>query len=265
MVGIDLSGRTALVTGSTGGIGLAIAKGLASAGATVIINGRSQDTVEKALATLGKTVPGGSFRSIVADVGTAEGCKTVIETENSVDILINNAGIFKPNNFFQTSDADWQSLFDVNLFSGVRLSRAYLPGMKDRNWGRVVFISSESALNIPVEMVDYGVSKTAMLGLSRGLAKLMAHTNVTVNAILPGFTLSEGVEDMLKAQNPGDSRSVEDLATEFVRKHRPSDILGRAATVDEVANLVVYTASPLASATTGAALRVDGGTVDTIA
>ncbi|MBF0859010.1 SDR family oxidoreductase [Gluconobacter sp. LMG 31484] len=264
MLNLDLSGRTALVTGSTGGIGLAIARKLGEAGATVIINGRKQDSIDGALEKLGKAVPGGTFRSVVADVGTPEGCKTLFEAESNIDILINNAGIFGPNDFFETTDDSWQHLFEVNLFSGVRLSRAYMPGMKERNWGRVLFIASESALNIPVEMVDYGVSKTAMLGLARGLAKLMAGTNVTVNSVLPGPTLSEGVEDMLKAQNPGSTRPVAELAAEFVQKHRPSNILRRMATVDEVANLVAYAASPLSSATTGAALRVDGGTVDTI-
>ncbi|MFT8768922.1 MAG: SDR family oxidoreductase [Gluconobacter cerinus] len=264
MLGIDLSGRTALVTGSTGGIGLAIARRLAEAGATVIINGRKQESVDKALDVLRERIPGGTFRSVVADVGTAEGCDTLVNTEGAVDILINNAGIFGPNDFFKTTDESWQKLFEVNLFSGVRLARAYMPGMKERNWGRVLFIASESAINIPVEMIDYGVSKTAMLGLARGLAKDMAGTNVTVNSILPGPTLSEGVEDMLKAQNPDSTQPVEELAADFVRQHRPSNILQRMATVDEVANIVVYAASPLASATTGAALRVDGGTVDTI-
>lgn len=264
MLGLDLSGRTALVTGSTGGIGLAIARRLAEADATVILNGRKQDTLDGALETLRAHVPGGNFRSVVADVGTAEGCDALIAAESQVDILINNAGIFGPSDFFKTTDESWQKLFEVNLFSGVRLARAYMPGMKERNWGRVLFIASESALNIPVEMIDYGVSKTAMVGLARGLAKDMAGTNVTVNSILPGPTLSEGVEAMLKAQNPESSQPVAELGADFVKKHRPSNILQRMATVDEVANMVVYAASPLASATTGAALRVDGGTIDTI-
>ena len=259
---IDLTGRTAIVTGSTGGIGLAIATGLAGCGARVVVNGRRQPAVDRAVSIVSGA--GGDAVGFVGDLGTADGCAALVAAHPSCDILINNLGIFEPKDFFDTPDEDWTRFFEVNVMSGVRLSRAYLPGMQERDWGRVVFISSESALNIPVEMVDYGVSKTAMLGLARGLAKLMAGTNVTVNSVLPGPTLSEGVEDMLKAQNPGSTRPVAELAAEFVQKHRPSNILRRMATVDEVANLVVYAASPLASATTGAALRVDGGTVDTI-
>ena len=191
---IDLSGKTALVTGSTAGIGYAIAKGLAAAGAHVVVNGRSKARVDEAVARLAKEVPGGKVRGIAADVSTAAGCKELVAALPEVDILINNAGIFEPKDFFEIPDEDWSRFFEVNVMSGVRLSRAYLPGMLKRNWGRIVFISSESALNIPTEMIHYGTTKTAQLAISRGLAKLTRGTGVTVNAVLPGPTMSEGVE-----------------------------------------------------------------------
>ena len=189
----------------------------------------------------------------------------LVAAEPAADILINNVGIFGPQDFFEIPDSEWTRFFEVNVMSGVRLSRAYLPGMLERNWGRVVFLSSESGLNIPADMIHYGVTKTADLALARGLAKRMAGTGVTVNSVLPGPTLSEGVEAMLKAAADAAGQSIEEAAAASVRAHRPSSILQRAATVEEVANLVVYVASPQASATTGAALRVDGGVVDTIA
>ncbi|WP_043770096.1 SDR family NAD(P)-dependent oxidoreductase [Algiphilus aromaticivorans] len=260
---IDLSGCTALVTGSTGGIGFAVATGLACAGATVVINGRQQARVAAAVERLRSAVPDASVRGVAADVGTAQGCDALLAAEPSVDILINNAGVFGPQDFFETPDSEWQRFLEVNVLSGVRLSRAYAPGMVERGWGRVIFISSESALNIPADMIHYGVTKTANLAVSRGLAKRLAGTGVTVNAVLPGPTLSEGVQAMLEGQVDG--RSIEAVATDFVRSERPSSIIGRAASVEEVANMVVYVASPQASASTGAALRVDGGVVDTIA
>lgn len=260
---IDLSNKTAIVTGSTAGIGYAIAAGLAASGATVVINGRKQEAVDKAVAKLEGTVPLAKARGLAADLGSAEGCAALVRAEPKADILVNNVGIFVPQDFFDIPDAEWTRFFEVNVMSGVRLSRAYLPGMRERNWGRVIFISSESAVNIPVEMIHYGFTKTAMLSVSRGLAKRMAGTNVTVNAILPGPTLSEGVADMLRGTTePG--QTLEDSAKAFVKAHRSTSIIGRAATVEEVANLVVYVASPQASATTGAALRVDGGVLDTI-
>jgi NAD(P)-dependent dehydrogenase (short-subunit alcohol dehydrogenase family) len=262
---IDLAGKTAIVTGSTAGIGFAIAKGLAEAGAKVVVNGRKQAAVDAALAALKQAVPGSVVRGVAADLGTAEGCAALVRAEPAADILVNNVGIFGPHDFFEIPDSEWTRFFDVNVMSGVRLSRAYLPGMVERDWGRVVFLSSESALNIPVGMIHYGFTKTALLAISRGLAKRVAGTGVTVNAVLPGPTLSEGVEAMLKDGAEAAGRSIEEAGAAFVKEHRPSSILQRTATVDEVANMVVYVASPQASATTGAALRVDGGVVDTIA
>ena len=258
-------GKTAIVTGSTAGIGYAIARGLAEAGATVVVNGRKAAAVEKAIAALTSAVPGAKIRGVAADVGSAQGCTALVTAEPSADILVNNAGIYGPRDFFETSDEQWQHFFDVNVMSGVRLSRAYLPGMQERSWGRVVFISSESGLNIPADMIHYGFTKTANLSVSRGLAKRVAGTGVTVNAVLPGPTLSEGVENMLKDAAQKAGQSIAEAATAFVRRERSSSIIQRMATVDEVANMVVYVCSPQASATTGAALRVDGGTVDTIA
>jgi NAD(P)-dependent dehydrogenase (short-subunit alcohol dehydrogenase family) len=262
---IDLSGKTALVTGSTTGIGHAIAKGLAAAGATVTVNGRTQAKVDAAVAALAKAVPGAKIRGVAADVSTVVGCKTIMMVLLEVDILINNAGIFEPKGFFDTPDEDWTRFFEVNVMSGVRLSRAYLPGMLKRNWGRIVFISSESALNIPKEMIHYGVSKTAQLAVSRGLAEMTRGTAVTVNSVLPGPTMSEGVETFVKDLAKRNGQSVEEAASVFVKQFRPSSLLQRFATVEEIANMVVYVSSKEASATNGAALRVEGGIVQTIA
>jgi NAD(P)-dependent dehydrogenase (short-subunit alcohol dehydrogenase family) len=262
---IDLSGKTAVVTGSTGGIGFAIARGLAEAGASVVINGRKAMTVDQALGILKRALPGADIRGVTADVGTAEGCALLLRAEPSADILVNNVGIFGPQDFFETEDEVWTRFFEVNVMSGVRLSRAYMPGMLQRNWGRVVFISSESGLNIPPDMIHYGFTKSANLSVSRGLAKRLAGTGVTVNAVLPGPTLSEGVQAMLQETARKAGQSIEEAAVAFVRSERPTSILQRPTTPEEVANMVVYVASPQASATTGAALRADGGVVDTIA
>ena len=262
---IDLSGRTALVTGSTTGIGFAIARGLAAAGAQVIVNGRKPASVLAAVAKLKQAVPDGTIRGAAADVGTAGGCAELVKAVPQVDILVNNAGIFEMQDFFEIPDAEWTRFFEVNVMSGVRLSRAYLKGMLDRDWGRIVFISSESALNIPTEMVHYGFSKTAQLSVARGLAKLTRGSRVTVNSVLPGPTMSDGVKEFLRDMADKAGTSIEETATEFVRSNRPSSIIARMAEPEEVANMVVYVASPLASATNGAALRVDGGVVDTIA
>jgi NAD(P)-dependent dehydrogenase (short-subunit alcohol dehydrogenase family) len=262
---IDLAGKTAVVTGSTAGIGFAIAKGLAEAGASTVINGRTQGSLDEALAALKDAVPGAIIRGVAADLGTVKGCETLVSAAPAVDILINNVGIFGPQDFFDIPDGEWTRYFEVNVMSGVRLSRAYLPAMLERNWGRIVFLSSESAINIPVDMIHYGFTKAANLAISRGLAKRAAGTGVTVNAVLPGPTLSVGVEAMLKSTADEAGQSIDEAAQAFVQQNRPSSIIRRVATPEEVANMVVYVASPQASATTGAALRVDGGVVDTIA
>jgi NAD(P)-dependent dehydrogenase (short-subunit alcohol dehydrogenase family) len=262
---IDLSGKTALVTGSTSGIGNAIAKGLAVAGAEVVVNGRTQAKVDAAAAGITKSAPGSKVRGIAADVSTAAGCKALIAALPEVDILVNNAGIFEPKDFFKIPDEDWSRFFETNLMSGVRLSRAYLPGMLKRNWGRIVFISSESALNIPKEMIHYGTTKTAQLAVSRGLAEMTRGTAVTVNSVLPGPTMSEGVETFVKDLAKQNGQSVEEAASNFVKQFRPTSLLQRFASVEEIANMVVYVASPQASATNGAALRAEGGIIQTIA
>ncbi len=262
---IDLSDKTAIVTGSTIGIGNAIARGLAATGANVVINGRSQAKVDAGIASLAKAVSGAKVKGVVADVSTAAGCSALAAAVPEADILINNAGIFEPKDFFDTPDEDWERFLQVNVMSGVRLSRAYMPGMLKRNWGRIVFISSESALNSPLEMIHYGVTKTAQLGVSRGLANLTAGTGVTVNSVLPGPTMSEGVETFVKELAKQNGQSVDEAAKSFVKQHRPTSLLQRFATVEEIANMVVYVSSKEASATNGAALRVEGGIVQTIA
>jgi NAD(P)-dependent dehydrogenase (short-subunit alcohol dehydrogenase family) len=262
---IDLSGKTALVTGSTSGIGHAIAKGLAATGAEVVVNGRTQDKVDAAVAAIAKAAPGAKVRGVAADVSTAAGCAALAAALPDVDILINNAGIFEPKGFFDIPDEDWSRFFDVNVMSGIRLARAYMPGMLKRNWGRIVFISSESALNIPKEMIHYGMTKTAQLAVSRGLAELTRGTAVTVNSVLPGPTMSEGVEAFVKDLAKQNGQSVEEAAAVFVKQHRPTSLLQRFASVEEIANMVVYVSSKEASVTNGAALRAEGGIVQTIA
>ena len=262
---IDLKEKTALVTGSTSGIGHAIVKGLAVAGANVVVNGRTQGKVDTAVAAVAKAAPGSKIAGVAADVSTAAGCDTLVEMLPDVDILINNAGIFEPKGFFDIADDDWSRFFEVNVMSGVRLSRAYLPGMLKRNWGRIVFISSESALNIPKEMIHYGMSKTAQLAVSRGLAEMTRGTAVTVNSVLPGPTMSEGVETFIKDLAKHNGVSVEEATKQFFQQQRPTSLLQRFATVEEIANLVVYVASKQSSATNGAALRAEGGIVQTIA
>ena len=258
---IDLGGKTALVTGSTEGIGFAAARALAEAGATVVINGRTADKVDAAVERLR---PSGTVRGVAADVGTAEGCAALTGAEPRVDILVNNAGLFQPSDFFDTPDEVWDRHWQVNVMAGVRLARAYLPAMEQAGWGRVIFLGSESAFNIPVEMIHYGVSKTADVAVARGLAKRMTATGVTVNSVLPGPTITEGVEAMVKDEVARTGKSVEEVMAAFVAEHRPSSILRRAASAEEVANMIVYVASPQASATTGASLRVDGGVIDTL-
>jgi len=262
---IDLTGKTALVTGSTSGIGHAIAKGLAASGAEVVVNGRSQPKVDAAIAAITKAVPGAKVKGVAADVSTAAGCKALVAAQPDVDILINNAGIFEPKGFFDIPDEDWSRFYEVNVMSGVRLSRAYMQGMLKRNWGRIVFISSESGLNIPGEMIHYGMTKTAQLAVSRGLAELTKGTAVTVNSVLPGPTMSEGVETFVKDLAKQNGQSLEEAAANFVKQHRSTSLIQRFATVDEIANMVVYVSSKEAAVTNGAALRAEGGIVQTIA
>jgi NAD(P)-dependent dehydrogenase (short-subunit alcohol dehydrogenase family) len=262
---IDLTGKTAVISGSTAGIGLATAIGLAHAGCAVVINGRTQPAVDGAIETVRQRVQGATVRGVAADLSSAEGCNQLIAAAPHPDILVNNVGIFQTQDFFEIPDSEWERFFALNVMSGVRLSRAYARHMVDAGWGRIVFISSESGLNIPPDMMHYGFTKTANLSVSRGLAKRLAGTGVTVNAVLPGPTLSDGVLAAFQKAAAGSGQSIDDIARAFIKAKRPSSILQRATTVEEVANMVVYVCSPQASATTGAALRVDGGTVDTIA
>jgi len=261
---LQLTNKKALVTGSTAGIGFAIASLLAQEGASVVVNGRSQQRVEEAVKRIQREKTDAQVTGVAADLGTKEGVDLLTKKLTAVDILVNNLGIFEPKPFTEITDEDWLRFFEVNVLSGVRVSRFYLPQMLQKNWGRIVFISSESALNTPVEMIHYGVTKTAQIALARGLAETTAGTKVTVNSVLPGPTRSEGVErfvqDMAKGQG-GDEASFE---KEFFRSVRPSSLLKRFATPEEVAALVVYVCSPRASATNGAALRVDGGVVRSI-
>lgn len=261
---IDLSGKHAIITGSTAGIGFAIAQGLANAGAHVVVTGRTQARVDDAIAALKNATPNAKVEGVAADLGTAEGCQTLIKQQPSADILINNVGIFGPQDFFDVDDATWQQFFDINIMSAVRLSRHYAQGMRERDWGRIQFISSESGINIPSEMVHYGMTKSALLSVSRGLAKVLSGTQVTVNAILPGPTRSEGVLKMIGEMAEKEGISQQEMEERFVQENRPSSIIQRLATPEEVASMSVYAASPQASATTGAALRVEGGIVDTL-
>lgn len=261
---IDLSGKTAVVSGSSQGIGFAIAKGLAWAGARVIVTGRDGDRVAEAVRAIDTIDRETDVEGFAVDLATPDGCGALIQAHPQADILVNNVGAFGPKNFFELDDDDWRGIFDLNVMSGVRLSRGYLPRMIDNGWGRVVFISSESGIMIPDDMIHYGVSKTAMLALSRGIAKRVAGTGVTVNAVLPGPTLSEGLQEMLDDELEGSGKSTEEVAADFVIANRPTSLIRRAASPDEVASMVVYVCSMQASATTGAALRVDGGVVDSI-
>jgi NAD(P)-dependent dehydrogenase (short-subunit alcohol dehydrogenase family) len=262
---IDLSGTTALVTGSTSGIGHAIARGLAACGARVAVNGRREASVEAALGRIRAELAEPKLLGVVADISTAAGCTKLAAAVSDADILVNNAGIYEPKDFFAISDGEWQRIFEVNVLSGIRLARALMPGMLKRNWGRIVFISSESALQIPAEMIHYGMTKTAELAVSRGLAELTAGTGVTVNAVLPGPTRSDGVETFLESMAAQEGVSADQMASEFVKQHRPTSLLQRFATVEEVANMVVYACSREASATNGAALRVEGGVLRSVA
>jgi NAD(P)-dependent dehydrogenase (short-subunit alcohol dehydrogenase family) len=256
---LGLQKRRAVVSGSTAGIGLAIATELAREGAEVIINGRTAERVEQACARIEQAVPKAKLLSLAADLGSAAGVAQLVERFPSVDVLVNSLGIFEPRNFEDIQDEEWLRMFEVNVLSGVRLSRAYLPGMKQRGWGRVIFISSESAVQIPVEMIHYGMTKTAQLSVASGLAKDCARTGVTVNSILVGPTASEGVGVFLKQLAEKNSLSEAEMEEEMFKSVRPSSLLKRLIKPAEVASLVAYVASERASATTGAALRVEGG------
>jgi NAD(P)-dependent dehydrogenase (short-subunit alcohol dehydrogenase family) len=256
---LELNGKSALVTGSTAGIGLAIATALAKEGAAVIVNGRTQERVDNAMKQSGAT------HGIAADLGTEAGARTLAEAFPAVDILVNNLGIFEPKPFEQIPDDDWRRFFEVNVLSGVRLSRHYIGPMKQKNWGRIVFISSESALQIPVEMIHYGMTKTAQLAIARGLAETTSGTAVTVNSVLPGPTESEGVSEFVSrlATERGIDRA--DVEKKFFQEARPSSLLQRFITPEEIASVVAFVCSPLASALNGTAVRADGGVVRFVA
>jgi NAD(P)-dependent dehydrogenase (short-subunit alcohol dehydrogenase family) len=257
---LKLKGKVALVSGSTAGIGYAIAAALVHEGATVIVNGRSQGAVAAAVAKL-KGEAGATVEGFAGDLSTAVAAEALAARFAAVDILVNNLGIFEAKPFDEIPDADWIRFFEVNVLSGVRLARLFLPGMKARNWGRIIFISSESGVQIPLEMIHYGMTKTAQLAVARGLAESVAGTRITVNSVLPGPTRSRGVVDFVEGLAKSQGTSFADVERDFFTKMRPSSLIKRFATPEEVASLVAYLASPLAAATTGAALRVDGGVI----
>jgi NAD(P)-dependent dehydrogenase (short-subunit alcohol dehydrogenase family) len=261
---LKLEGKRALVSGSTAGIGWAIAAGLAAEGAEVVVNGRTQARVDGAIRALRDRHPRARVRGVAADLGTAEGCAQMATDVPELDVLVNNLGIFEVKPFLDISDGEWMRFFEVNVLSGVRLSRTYLPGMLARNWGRILFISSESGLQIPVEMIHYGTTKTAQLAVARGLAESVAGTGVTVNSILAGPTRSEGVGQFLEGMAAQQGVSASEVERDFFRNARPSSLIRRFATPEEVAAFTVFIASGPASAVTGASLRVDGGVVRAI-
>jgi len=261
---IELKGRRAIVTGSTAGIGFAIAEGLARAGASVVINGRGEERVAAALKELRLRLPEAEFTGVAADLSTSEGSSILAYRIPDADILVNNVGTAHLNGFFDQSDAEWLDLFQLNVMSGVRAARHYMPGMVARGWGRVVFISSESAVNIPKEMIDYGMTKTAQLSVSRGLAELVGGSGVTVNSVLPGPTRSEILGNWMAATASEQGITQDEAEQNFLKTMRPTTLINRFTTADEVANMVVYVCSEQASGTSGAALRVDGGVVRSI-
>jgi NAD(P)-dependent dehydrogenase (short-subunit alcohol dehydrogenase family) len=263
-VDLDLHGKIAVVSGSTAGIGFAAARGLAQAGAHVVVNGRTQSRVDVAVADIARTTGSTDVRGVAADLATAAGCAALVTALPRADIIVNNLGIFEPKAFEDIDDADWLHFFESNVLSGVRLSRAYLPGMRERNWGRIVFVSSESGLQIPVEMIHYGVTKTAQIALARGIAESVAGTGITVNSVLPGPTRSEGVETFVKQLATSQQIDEATMEKRFFESARPSSLIKRFLTTDEVANTIVYLCTPAASGTTGSAVRVDGGVVRAI-
>ena len=262
---LELKGKRALVSGSTAGIGLAAARLLAAEGAAVVVNGRTEARVSAAVGAIRDAVRGANVRGVAADLGTAAGCDALARAAGEIDVLVNNVGIFEPKPFEEISDADWMRFFETNVLSGVRLARHALPGMRSRGWGRIVFVSSESALQIPVEMIHYGMTKTAQIAVARGLAEATVGTGVTVNSVLPGPTSSEGVATFVEQMAKARGVDFASMEREFFQTARPSSLLKRFATPDEVAAMIVYVCSGRASATNGAALRVDGGVVRAIA
>lgn len=260
----ELQNKIALVTGSTAGIGLAIATALAGEGAKVIINGRTDDRVAEAIDKIKKVYPTAHLEAFAGDFSDPEQVTEVYRRFSKIEILVNNVGTYEPKSFEKITDEDWHKIIETNFFSGLRLSRAYLPVMLNHKWGRIIFISSESAVQIPKEMIHYGVTKTMQIALARGLAETTIGTNVTVNSVLPGPTRSEGVDGFVKNMAKEQGKSAADVEKDFFTHVRPSSLIQRFATNEEVANLVAYVASPLSSATNGAALRVDGGVVRSI-
>jgi NAD(P)-dependent dehydrogenase (short-subunit alcohol dehydrogenase family) len=261
---LQLDGKLALVTGSTAGIGLAIARTLAAEGARVIVNGRTEARVGEAMAAISSTQPSAALEPLAANLGTVQGVDLALRRFPDVAILVNNLGIFEPRLFEEIADAEWQKMIEVNFMSGVRLSRHHLPRMKAQDWGRIIFIASESAVNIPVEMVHYGVTKTMQVALARGMAETTVGTGVTVNSVLPGPTRSEGVEQFIQDLARSQGRSLAEMEREFFQTARPTSLLRRFETTDEIAAMVAFLASPLASGTNGAAVRVDGGLLRSI-
>ena len=260
---LQLKDKTALVTGSTAGIGLEIARRLAVEGAKVIVSGRNQAKLDQAIGSI-RAAGGSNVRGALADPTTADGAAALLRAVPSVDILVNNLGIYEIKKFVDITDEDWRHYFDVNVLSGVRLARAYFPGMLERNWGRIIFISSESGIVIPGDMIHYGMTKTAQLSIARGLAELTKGTKVTVNSVMPGPTRSEGIIDFLKSVTSDPQAPADQIEAEFFAKHRSSSLIQRMIEPEEIANLVAFVASPLSSATNGAALRVEGGITPTI-
>ena len=261
---LHLAGKSALVTGSTAGIGFAIAQGLAREGAQVLLNGRTQERVDIAVSTIKKKFPDAQVEGFAGDLGQASVADELLKRYPEIQILVNNLSIFESKEFTAITDEDWRRFFEVNILSGVRLSRGYLPRMLKSDWGRIVFISSESGLQIPAEMIHYGMTKTAQLAIARGLAELTVGTGVTVNSVLPGPTASEGVTDFVTSLAKQQNQSVEEFEQLFFEKVRPTSLLKRFESTEEIANMVLYVCSPLASGTNGSALRVDGGVVRAI-